>query len=515
MLSHNSIKMPLKPLATLCFGVYLTLTGTSAWAQTAPLSAAQAELSKTANLITPESTADVVQNLVKNYRRILSLQGFSASANITPPLHQEAVRAGEYLFIENQHLASKLTERLINHDKTKSNSDIDDFLAAINAPNLKDADLFAIRGIATEVAKKAILTPAQGKQLRLTLKNIANAHNKYGQELSTVLSQKAISQAKPERPAWAAYLAEVEQEYPATSLLEELKSNLPTAEQQVTPSDKGTDIITLARKNEWQGLQLEKGQVLITFDDGPHPVYTKEILAIVARYKVKAIFFQLGQNLGTVTDGHAELTRNEEVEKEILAAGHAIANHSFTHPFLPKLNQEQVQQEIDKTQALLNLIIPDDAQRTHMFRAPYGARNSMILGEIGERGLRSVLWNVDSLDWSDPVPESIVHRILQELEHAGRGIILMHDIHPKTVIALPMLLDELIKRDYHFVNWDGTNLVPTNRDEAIKEASAPSNAPNIPIDPNLPNATASPSITPMQAAPIVPPNDAKTLDKTQ
>jgi len=204
--------------------------------------------------------------------------------------------------------------------------------------------------------------------------------------------------------------------------------------------------------------------VLLTFDDGPHPVYTREILAILEHYRVKAIFFQLGQNLGTVTDGHAELTKNEDIEREILAAGHALGNHSFSHPFLPKLEQAGVEQEIDKTQALLNLVIPQDGQRTHMFRAPYGARNSMILGEVGERGLRSVLWNIDSLDWSDPVPESIVHRILLELDTAGRGIILMHDIHPKTVLALPMLLDELIKRGYHFVQWDDGKLVATKRD---------------------------------------------------
>jgi len=408
-----------------------------------------------------------VQALISNHRRILSLQSYSTSAGVSHQQHQEAMRAGEFLFVEDQRLANELIERLLS--STAQSVAIDDFLAGASNPAWKDADLFSVRAILTEVAKKARLTAPQARQVRMLLKELAAAHNKYGQELNDALSQPKITKA--ERPAWAAYVAEVEQQYPAASVLEELNSAIPTPEQQVTPSTKADDVVALARQNEWQGLQLEKGTVLLTFDDGPHPVYTREILAILERYRVKAIFFQLGQNLGTVTDGHAELTKNQDIEKEILAAGHAIGNHSFTHPFLPKLDQAAVEQEIDKTQALLNLVIQKDPHRTHMFRAPYGARNSMILGEVGERGLRSVLWNVDSLDWSDPVPESIVHRILLELDSAGRGIILMHDIHPKTVLALPMLLDELIKRGYHFVQWDEGKLVNTNRD-ALQAAPA-------------------------------------------
>jgi len=410
--------------------------------------------------IAPTSIQTGVQTLIDNHRKILSLQAYSSATEITHQQHQEAIRAGEFLFVEDQRLAGSITERLLAHDAQEG--EIDAFLAAAANPVWKDADLFSVRAILTEVARKARLTPAESRQVRALLKELALAHNKYGSELNDALSQPKISKAV--RPAWAAYLAEIEQQYPAPTVLDELRSAIPTPEQQTTPSTKTEDVVALARQNEWQGLQMEKGTVLLTFDDGPHPVYTREILAILERYRVKAIFFQLGQNLGTVTDGHAELTKNEDIETEILTAGHAIGNHSFTHPFLPKLDQAQVEQEIDKTQALLNLVITDDSHRTHMFRAPYGARNSMILGEVGERGLRSVLWNVDSLDWSDPVPESIVHRILQELDHAGRGIILMHDIHPKTVLALPILLDELIKRGYHFVQWEGGNLVATNRD---------------------------------------------------
>ena len=407
----------------------------------------------------PASIQTLITNLIGDYRRVLSLQNYASTATLNVQQRQEVLRSGEYLFVEDQRVAASILERLLAHDGNATQTDLDGFIAALNNPPLNDADLFAVRGILTEVAKKARLTPVQSKQIRTALMNLAHAHQKYGDEFAGAFDAKLM--VKQPRPAWTAYLAQVEQQYPAASVLEQMRAAIPSPAQQTTPSTKSDEVVALARQNEWQGQQMAKGTVLLTFDDGPHPVYTREILAILAHYRIKAIFFQLGQNLGTVIDGHAELTHNEDIEKEILAAGHAIGNHSFTHPFLPKLDQLQVEQEIDKTQALLNLVIPQDAARTHMFRAPYGARNSMILGEVGERGLRSVLWNIDSLDWSDPIPESIVHRILQELDHAGHGIILMHDIHPKTVIALPMLLDELIKRGYTFMQWDGTRLIPT------------------------------------------------------
>ena len=472
--------------AKVALGFFLSVNIAPIFAQTA-INGSQ-ELATNHALNTSE-----VQTIIDNYRRILSLQGYSAAPNTSAIEKQEARQVGEALFLQNEHLKTNISELLILHSHQPDNKDIGTFIAAITAPQVQDADLFAVRRIVTEVAKKAQLSVTETKDISKILKELAHAHVKYGQELNIALSQKTISKANPYRPAWAAFIVQVEAQFPPQKLLADLNGASPT-ELLKTPLKPAEDIAPKepskephkestaektpplsfeqyeaeARKNEWMGLQLEKGQVLLTFDDGPHPTYTKEILAILARYKVKAIFFQLGQNLGTVNADKAELNRNQEIEKELLSAGHAIANHSFTHPLLPKLTQAQVQQEIDKTQALLNLIITDDNHRTHLFRAPYGGRNSMILGELGERGLRSVLWNVDSLDWSDPIPESIVHRILQELDHDGRGIILMHDIHPKTVLALPILLDELIKRDYHFVHWEGGNLVPTVRDEVVQ-----------------------------------------------
>jgi len=96
-------------------------------------------------------------------------------------------------------------------------------------------------------------------------------------------------------------------------------------------------------------------------------------------------------------------------------------------------------------------------ERAALFRFPYGARNSEGMAALADAHLKSVMWNIDSLDWADPVPSSITNRVLASVDKAGRGIILFHDIHERTVKALPAVLDKLIAEGYQFAGWDGTS----------------------------------------------------------
>ena len=93
------------------------------------------------------------------------------------------------------------------------------------------------------------------------------------------------------------------------------------------------------------------------------------------------------------------------------------------------------------TDALLRAV---DAKRAPLFRFPYGARNAEGLQLLNEAGLKSIMWNIDSMDWADPVPESIVQRVVDQVQKEQRGIILFHDIHDRAVKALPQILDKLI-----------------------------------------------------------------------
>src|SRR5262249_18334784 len=90
---------------------------------------------------------------------------------------------------------------------------------------------------------------------------------------------------------------------------------------------------------------------------------------------------------------------------------------------------------------------------------PYGARNEQVLKTAASLGMKTVLWNVDSQDWADPVPQSIANRVVNQVERQKHGIILFHDIHERTTEALPLVIAELQKRGYTFLPWDGRDFV--------------------------------------------------------
>ena len=237
--------------------------------------------------------------------------------------------------------------------------------------------------------------------------------------------------------------------YPLPRLLEELKAVLPE-EAAATPAPRPA-AVTQAVRDEWTDGGLPPKTVLLTFDDGPHPKFTAEILQILARYNIKAVFFQVGQNIGALRGGRVDLSPNAAVLGQILRDGHTIGNHSYSHPLLSKLAAAAVYEEIDATQTLLAAAAPAHAP---LFRPPYGARNDLVLAEVADRGLRSVLWNIDSRDWADPIPQSIAQRVIDEAEREGRGIILFHDIHGRSVQALPLAIEGLLKRGFRFARWE-------------------------------------------------------------
>jgi peptidoglycan/xylan/chitin deacetylase (PgdA/CDA1 family)/uncharacterized caspase-like protein len=217
-----------------------------------------------------------------------------------------------------------------------------------------------------------------------------------------------------------------------------------------------------AKDREVFGDKLPPKTVLLSFDDGPHARYTDEILEILKRYNAPAVFFELGQNLGKVdADGKLQPGHGSAVARRVLAAGHQLANHSFTHGLMSKFELAKVKEEAANTEALL-----DAAGRNGdaLFRFPYGARNDGALTTIEALKLRSMMWNVDSLDWSDPIPKSIAARVMAELDKQQRGIVLFHDIHARTVQALPLVLDQLAAEGWRFASFkDGQFVVSSDK----------------------------------------------------
>ncbi len=171
---------------------------------------------------------------------------------------------------------------------------------------------------------------------------------------------------------------------------------------------------------------------VLTFDDGPNILYTPKILDILKEYSVKAIFFLTGQN--------AE--KYPELVQRIDAEGHQVGNHTYSHPRLISLSDEEVKTEITRTQIILEDIIH---KKPLLFRPPYGEYDTRVQAACDAENLELMIWNVDAKDWKESDAEVITETVIQ---HAASGsIILFHDL-PQTIEALPAIIQKLQILDY-------------------------------------------------------------------
>jgi len=174
-------------------------------------------------------------------------------------------------------------------------------------------------------------------------------------------------------------------------------------------------------------------QIALTFDDGPDPKFTIQILETLDKYDAKATFFMLG----------SRVEYYPEIAKKVQEAGHELGNHTWTHPDLTKANVEKIRNEINDTSSIIENVT---GQKATAFRPPYGAVNKTVRSQTN---LPVVLWDVDTLDWK--------HRDQNQLLEQVRGatndgsIILMHDIHQSTADGLDAVLAYLQSEGYTFV----------------------------------------------------------------
>jgi peptidoglycan/xylan/chitin deacetylase (PgdA/CDA1 family) len=181
-----------------------------------------------------------------------------------------------------------------------------------------------------------------------------------------------------------------------------------------------------------------KGTVALTFDDGPTEVYTPQILAILKKYNIKATFFMVGMN----AKNHPDMV------KRVLADGHAINNHSLTHPMLTKLNNAQLYKEVHEPQVIIYNII---GKKPLCLRYPYGASNQHVRDVIRAQGMVPVPMGFNSFDYERPGTEKIVSWVLKNA-HSGQ-VILLHDGFNKreqTVAALPQIIEGIQKKGLGF-----------------------------------------------------------------
>lgn len=178
------------------------------------------------------------------------------------------------------------------------------------------------------------------------------------------------------------------------------------------------------------------GTIFLTFDDGPGGSYTDEILAVLAENDAKATFFQLGENA----------QRDPARSRAVLAAGHALGNHTWDHPDMTTLTRAQMDEQIGSTQDLLESY----GAEVNCFRPPYGAHNTEVNSAITAAGLQRQLWNEDTKDWSRPGVDAIVDVLLGA---TPGDVVLMHDgggDRSQTVEALEIALPQLTAQGYNF-----------------------------------------------------------------
>ena len=304
------------------------------------------------------------------------------------------------------------------------------------------------RGASVEVVKELV-------RLTMDLEDISNV---YRNEYSKLLN-KFKTRGLVKYESWQGYLTFLKAEFGYEELLNEVhtgKAELYRSETRGSALAKDQKDQTAPEEPQviW-GNELPDKTVVLTFDDGPNHSRTPKILDILQEYEVKAYFFSVGRNLGKIDkDGEAKVGRNKSIAQRLLNEGHILANHSFSHAVLTKLKTEACNTELSQTNTLIKAV---SGEKPAIFRPPYGSQNDQ-LGEIAKKlGLISVMWNIDSLDWADPIPDAIADRVLRQLDEEGKGILLFHDIHKQTVKALPEILNGLHQRGYKVVTLDGTS----------------------------------------------------------
>ncbi len=174
-------------------------------------------------------------------------------------------------------------------------------------------------------------------------------------------------------------------------------------------------------------------RIALTFDDGPHPKVTEQILNTLDKYDAKATFFMLGSRVKHYPD----------IARDVLARGHEIGNHTWNHPVLTKMPLEQVLKEYTSTANEIELAINQGAT---VFRPPYGATNDEINEKIP---VPVVLWSIDTLDWKHRNSQLLLTYIKNNLHN--NSIVLMHDIHQSTADGLDAVLAYLQGEGYEFV----------------------------------------------------------------
>ncbi len=233
----------------------------------------------------------------------------------------------------------------------------------------------------------------------------------------------------------------------------------------------------------YSAVHVEGPFIAMTFDDGPSEKLTPELLDLLAKHHIRATFFVIGSNV----------VQHPEILQRAVREGHEIANHSWSHPAFGKMSDARVRTELQKTDDAIRAAI---GTRPLLMRPPYGSITARQKQWIHtEFGYRTILWDVDPLDWKRPGPSVITSRIVRETRPGS--IVLAHDIHPGTIKAMPDTFDQLEAKGFKFVTV--SELIAMGKPMTAKEPGTEG-----------PTPLASPANSPTPASPAASPSASLT-----
>lgn len=185
---------------------------------------------------------------------------------------------------------------------------------------------------------------------------------------------------------------------------------------------------------------LRDGEVILTFDDGPHPVYTRAVLEALEAHCTRATFFMVGFR----ALGHSALVR------EMARRGHTIATHTWSHQDLAKMDPVAAKGEIELGISAVQKSL--GAAAAPFFRFPYLSDPSALRAHLKLRNTGIFSIDIDAYDYRTRSPTAVVRNVMQQLDARRKGIILFHDIQPSTAGAIRTVLAELKARGYKVVH---------------------------------------------------------------
>ena len=188
-------------------------------------------------------------------------------------------------------------------------------------------------------------------------------------------------------------------------------------------------------------VDTKKKIVALTFDDGPHPVFTPAIIKILEKYRVKATFFMVGK----------QMEKYPGIVKEALGAGCEIGNHTYSHPRDIEADTDaQIIRELDKCEQIIEKMT---GKRAHLFRPPRGMIDGSVLTIANEEGYKTILWTVCADHHDAPKPEDMARRVMRRARPGA--IILVHDgmtgMRWRDVPATEEIIRQLQAKGYSFV----------------------------------------------------------------